>query len=472
MLSRLAVCAVTIGMVSCACCPGELLAAVPTPNAASRDVSKTQHVTEENIEEWVRARIAELEKRLAAAERGRVTSSAKSSVQFVEESGRYMFGTNDAKKAEIERLEHRIQSGDLPAISILNPKVGQIGVLVLRENRLGAAHYRVLQVVDGQRAIIEAAVTLSPPDIPPGVRSTPPPRPERHTWTFFLKGPLVGNLREEQRISSPSDDGPLSGAFKITGMETYTTTIGASRTIHVVEPYAVAPVLARIRTAKEVQMQVEQQPPGAGETEWRTWTTADGRFKTEAKFVKFAMGTLTLEKKDGSTIEVKLDILCSEDQEFVRQRKWTLAQSQQAASDVGLGRTEKQILSNLEEYFLHLEDSSPVQERPRRMAQTPDKLALIEVIGDPRDVHSASVVIGIPKDAPTILIRNTGICLVLLKNALPAWSERVDWFNGALKRIADSPDGSPERIQVGNATVNLNLSKELGLCTLTVKRTE
>jgi hypothetical protein len=55
--------------------------------------------------------------------------------------------------------------------------------------------------------------------------------------------------------------------------------------------------------------------------EWRTWTTADGRFKTEAKFVKFAMGTLTLEKKDGSTIEVKLDILCSEDQEFVRQRE-------------------------------------------------------------------------------------------------------------------------------------------------------
>jgi len=56
---------------------------------------------------------------------------------------------------------------------------------------------------------------------------------------------------------------------------------------------------------------------------WRTWTTSDGKYSVEAKFVKFAFGTLTLEKKDGSTVDVKLDLLCPEDQEFVRERKWT-----------------------------------------------------------------------------------------------------------------------------------------------------
>lgn len=55
----------------------------------------------------------------------------------------------------------------------------------------------------------------------------------------------------------------------------------------------------------------------------RIWTTADGKYKVEARLVKLNAGTLTLEKKDGNTIDVKMDILCPEDQEFVRQRKWT-----------------------------------------------------------------------------------------------------------------------------------------------------
>jgi hypothetical protein len=55
---------------------------------------------------------------------------------------------------------------------------------------------------------------------------------------------------------------------------------------------------------------------------WRLWTTADGKYTVYAKFVKFAFGTATLEKQDGTTVDVELDILCSEDQEFVRRRKW------------------------------------------------------------------------------------------------------------------------------------------------------
>jgi hypothetical protein len=56
---------------------------------------------------------------------------------------------------------------------------------------------------------------------------------------------------------------------------------------------------------------------------WKTWTTADGKYKVRAKFVTFALGTVTLEKEDGTTVDVKLDILCPEDQDFVKGRKWT-----------------------------------------------------------------------------------------------------------------------------------------------------
>ena len=51
---------------------------------------------------------------------------------------------------------------------------------------------------------------------------------------------------------------------------------------------------------------------------WRTWATADGKHKVEAKFIRYGGGTVTLEKKDGTTVDVQLDILCDEDQEFAK----------------------------------------------------------------------------------------------------------------------------------------------------------
>ncbi|WP_160168294.1 SHD1 domain-containing protein [Novipirellula maiorica] len=58
---------------------------------------------------------------------------------------------------------------------------------------------------------------------------------------------------------------------------------------------------------------------------WRIWTTRDGKHKVDAKFVKYIAGTLTLQKKDGTAVDVKLDLLCHDDKEFVMQRKWTKA---------------------------------------------------------------------------------------------------------------------------------------------------
>ncbi len=62
---------------------------------------------------------------------------------------------------------------------------------------------------------------------------------------------------------------------------------------------------------------------------WRTWTSADGKYSVYAKFVKSTMGTMTLEKEDGSTAEVQLDRLCEEDQEFVRKRPWRASEPRQ-----------------------------------------------------------------------------------------------------------------------------------------------
>jgi formylglycine-generating enzyme required for sulfatase activity len=57
----------------------------------------------------------------------------------------------------------------------------------------------------------------------------------------------------------------------------------------------------------------------AVENLWRTSRTADGKFSVRAKFVKLDGETVTLEKTNGNTVDVKLDVLCAEDQDYMKQ---------------------------------------------------------------------------------------------------------------------------------------------------------
>ncbi len=50
----------------------------------------------------------------------------------------------------------------------------------------------------------------------------------------------------------------------------------------------------------------------------RTWTSVRGQ-EIEAVFVKMENGIVSLEKKDGSAVCIYLNMLCSDDQEFVRE---------------------------------------------------------------------------------------------------------------------------------------------------------
>lgn len=54
----------------------------------------------------------------------------------------------------------------------------------------------------------------------------------------------------------------------------------------------------------------------------RIWTSSNGRYTIDAKFISFAVGSVTLEKSDGKRIFVRLDRLSKKDQDFIRYRKW------------------------------------------------------------------------------------------------------------------------------------------------------
>jgi hypothetical protein len=57
------------------------------------------------------------------------------------------------------------------------------------------------------------------------------------------------------------------------------------------------------------------------EAEFRTWTSADGKFTVEAQLVKVVGKTVHLKRKDGKTLQVPLDKLGDEDQTFLKSQK-------------------------------------------------------------------------------------------------------------------------------------------------------
>lgn len=59
------------------------------------------------------------------------------------------------------------------------------------------------------------------------------------------------------------------------------------------------------------------------EAQYRTWTSANGKFTTNARVVSYANGTITIETREGKKTKVPLDKLCDEDKKYID--KWRKA---------------------------------------------------------------------------------------------------------------------------------------------------
>jgi hypothetical protein len=64
-----------------------------------------------------------------------------------------------------------------------------------------------------------------------------------------------------------------------------------------------------------------KQQAAAEAAKWRTWTDATGEHKTEAKFGGVIAGKVKLTKQDGSTVQIPLEKLSGEDQEWINNRR-------------------------------------------------------------------------------------------------------------------------------------------------------
>lgn len=75
------------------------------------------------------------------------------------------------------------------------------------------------------------------------------------------------------------------------------------------------------RKAAEEAARVREEKAAAIEAaRWHTWTDKTGGFTVEARFSGYAAGTVKLEKRDGSTLEIPMDRLSEDDQAWIRER--------------------------------------------------------------------------------------------------------------------------------------------------------
>ena len=168
-------------------------------------------------------------------------------------------------------------------------KVGDMGAF--RNETLA-----VLQVVDRKNSILD--VSWSEP-VTTGVRNVGttqvPVRGVRHRESeiWLANYPTTGMV-----------DGrgvKLNGVFAVTGTKTYDTDNG-SHTVPLLEQIDLGPYESKFTRMNDT----------------RTWTSAGGDHKTEAIFVRYKGGKVSMMKPDGKVIDVPLEKLSDDDRQFVR----------------------------------------------------------------------------------------------------------------------------------------------------------
>jgi hypothetical protein len=136
-------------------------------------------------------------------------------------------------------------------------------------------------------------------------------------------------------------------------------------------------------------------------------------------------------------------------------------------SSAGMGVSYNQVMAYLPSQ-IKMTKSTPVRGEDRYMGSTADNLAMLEIIGAKENISQTTLIIGLPNDSKTTVIRNTGLYIRFLKNTVPEWPGVTDWGNDALKRFASSSESSAA-ITHGNKLISLSLLKPTSMLTVTVK---
>ncbi len=125
-----------------------------------------------------------------------------------------------------------------------------------------------------------------------------------------------------------------------------------------------------------------------------------------------------------------------------------------------ISRSYSQVMHKLDNSF-YIERSTDVKGKPRYMGYSSNGLATIEMIGNKRNLYSASLMIGIPNNNKTVVATNCSYAILFLSNVC-GMTNGIDWL------IIGFDKG--ENVYYGNnCTVKLSIIKSLGMVLITVE---
>lgn len=115
------------------------------------------------------------------------------------------------------------------------------------------------------------------------------------------------------------------GDFSVLGLDLDGTQPTATQMLVSLDPGSIAMPPGWNHAAVEESSAAAAEPPGPPKPlieapDFRTWSSADGRFTVEAEFAGASSGKVKLRKRDGSVIRVEIEKLSEEDKAYISDR--------------------------------------------------------------------------------------------------------------------------------------------------------
>lgn len=148
------------------------------------------------------------------------------------------------------------------------------------------------------------------------------------------------------------------------------------------------------------------------------------------------------------------------------------AQVQAANYAPGIGVTYAEAMNGLEEYFPNMEESRLASGEARKNGRsTNSAAAILEIIGEPgQEVNRATMIFISARDSDLMNLGNIAASSLFLRNAMPDWAGRNDWYVSTIKQLVNmkGDDSRNASTIIGDRRVELTLAPGMGMFILAV----
>ena len=136
-------------------------------------------------------------------------------------------------------------------------------------------------------------------------------------------------------------------------------------------------------------------------------------------------------------------------------------------SGLGVSRREIKSVYQHADVGFTFEDASLASGIPRSMGRSPDSTAILDLIGPRGNLTQVTLVVGLPNDAPKVVLKNMIYLIALPHHVLPGWAGASDWLEESITIVMAG--GEQQTTYFGKAEISLLFLRELGMLSLSIE---